>query len=307
MNLSLCCISIKLKEQGIGFQTMTYSRFTKLPYDEALQILSARILNNFEVTGKTIQECYNQGIKGYRLSSNIAPLINHPNINLKLQDLPNYPEIQLEINKIKKIIQNTKIYTSTHPSAEFITLTSDNLASVENSLRDLEHHAIIMDLLELPQSHESPINIHVRKDGDTEIIFQKFAKNFAKLSKSVQSRLVIENNDNRNGVWHIPNIVKYFYDRLGLPCTFDNLHYKICSGGVSEEEAFNLAYNTWDTIPTFHYSEGVNGTKKHADYAEGLPIEYKSPVKWEVEVKMKDIAICKMLSRITPKQISLKN
>lgn len=297
MNLSLCCISIKLKEQGIGFQTMTYSRFTKLPYDEALQILSARILNNFEVTGKTIQECYNQGIKGYRMSSNIAPLINHPNINLNLSDLPNFDKIKREIENVKNIIKTTGVRVSAHPS-EYISITSDNSGIISNSIRDLEQHGEIFDLLALPQSHWSPLNIHCRQEGEPMEIFQKFAKNFAKLSNSVKSRLVVEINDNKNGTWNISNLYKYFYDKLGLPITFDNLHHKFCHGGVDEKEAFFIAYKTWDTIPLFHFSEGVNNTRKHADYATGIPNDYGMPVYWDVECKAKDLAIAEIFKRV---------
>ena len=57
MRLGLCCISLKLKDQGFGHQTMTYKRFSSLPREEALEILGDRIQNNLEVTNKTIQFC----------------------------------------------------------------------------------------------------------------------------------------------------------------------------------------------------------------------------------------------------------
>ena len=297
MNLALCCISLALKERGHSFQTMTYTRFASLPRAEAIKILSERILNNFKVTNLTIQECYNQGIKGYRLSSNLTPVINHPNLNIKLTELPNFQEIQNEINLIKHTICATKVRVSAHPS-EYISLTSDDSSVISNSIRDLEQHGEIFDLLDLPKSHWSPLNIHCRQDGEPLEVFQTFAKNFARLSDSVKSRLVVEVNDNKGGTWHITNLIKHFYDLLGLPVTFDVLHNKFCNDGSSEEQAFKAAYRTWNTVPLFHYSEGKNNTRNHADYATGIPNDYGLPVYWDCELKAKDWAIADILKKI---------
>jgi len=296
MNLSLCCISLKLQEQGYKFQTMTYTRFASLPRKEALETLSARILNNFEVTGEIIQYCHDSGIKGYRLSSGLTPIINHPSVDLSLSDLPNSEKIYNEITNVKNIIKNTKVRISAHPS-EYITLTSNNDNAISNSIRDLEQHGEIFDLLDLPKSHWSPLNIHVRQDGDSEEIFKSFVKNYLKLSSGIKNRIVLEVNDNKDGTWNITNLYKYFYDKLGIPITFDYLHNQLCNDGKSEQEMFDLAYSTWGVTPLFHYSEGVNGTRKHADYAVGTPNSYGKEVYWDIELKQKDLAIEKILSQ----------
>jgi UV DNA damage endonuclease len=296
MNLSLCCISIILQEQGYKFQTMTYTRFKSLDRTQALTILSSRILNNFIVTDKIIQHCHLMGLKGYRLSSNIIPILNHPDVNLKLTDLPDHDKIFIAIDCIKKTIKNTGIRVSAHPS-EYITLTSDNPSAIANSIRDLEQHAEIFDLLELTETHWNPLNIHVRQDGNPDELLIKFASNFNKLSDSVKQRLVLEVNDNVDGTWHIPNLIKYFYDNLGIPITFDNLHYKFCHGNISEEDAFNAAYNTWKYIPIFHFSEGINNTRKHADFATTTPNNFGKDVYWDVELKSKDLAIKQILNK----------
>jgi len=64
---------------------------------------------------------------------------------------------------------------------------------------------------------------------------------------------------------------------------------------LTEEEAFKKAYNTWDTIPLFHFSEGIDGTRKHADYATGVPNEYGMEVYWDCELKAKCKAVKKIL------------
>ena len=95
----LCCISLKLKEQGFSHQTMTYKRFSSLPREEALKILGSRIQNNLMVTDKTIEFCAANNYV-YRVSSDIFPLITYDAANVSLEDLPNYSDIQNEFDNI---------------------------------------------------------------------------------------------------------------------------------------------------------------------------------------------------------------
>lgn len=296
MNLSLCCISNILAEQNIKFRTMTFKTFCSKTKKESLEKLSDIIANNFDVTDKIIQHCSKVGIAGYRLSSDLCPVINHPEVNLKLEDLPKYNLISYYINNVKNTIKKTNIRISAHPS-EYITLTSDDEKAITNSINDLNLHAEIFDRLDLEKNYNNPLNIHCRKDGDPEIISSKFMKNYDLLPDNVKTRLVLENNDNQSGVWSISNLHKFFYSRYKIPITFDNLHHKMLSNNLSEEDAFLLAYDTWPTIPVFHYSEGKNNTRAHCDMAEGLPNSYSKNVLFEVELKSKDIAILDILHR----------
>jgi len=59
----------------------------------------------------------------------------------------------------------------------------------------------------------------------------------------------------------------------------------------------DMAHSTWNTTPVFHYSEGIDGTRKHADYALHSPPDYDKEVFWDVELKAKDLAIFKMLNK----------
>lgn len=297
MNLALCCISNELADRGIKFQTMTYSRFSSLSRIQALATLSDRILNNFKVTHKTIKHCIATGIKGYRLSSSITPLLNHPDMRMTLDQLPNFDAIADEIDATAKTIANNDIRISAHPS-EYISLTSKEDRVIDNSILDLEMHAMIFDLLGLPNDYRSPLNIHCRQDGDQEEISSRFMLNFARLSSSVRNRLVLENNDNAKGVWSIKNLYNIFHLRHGIPITFDNLHHKMLSGDMSEQAAFELAYSTWPTTPLFHYSEGIGDTRNHADYAVSTPNSYGKQVYFDVELKAKDWAIYKIMENM---------
>lgn len=293
MKLSLCCISNVLAERDIKFRTMTYKSFSSKSKQESLEKLSDIVRNNFNTTEKIIRHCAAVGIKGYRISSDLTPVINHPEVNLNISDLPNFKLIQYEINKVKRAIKETGIRVSAHPS-EYISLTSDDCKVINNSIRDLESHAELFDLFELENSTYNPLNIHCRKDGDCTEISDKFKKNFELLSDRVKNRLVLENNDNVKGVWSIRNLIKYFPD---YSITFDILHHKMLPDQYTEEEAFNAAYNTWKFEPIFHYSEGKDNTRAHKDMAESLPPDYGKDVIWDVELKGKDYAILEMINR----------
>lgn len=290
LNLSLCCISKTLSDNGHSFKTMTYTQFCKKPFDIAIAELSERILHNFKNTLRTIRFCQLNNIQGYRLSSSLAPVLTHKNVNLRIADLPNFSAIKQVCGEIKSALLQSPLRLSAHPS-EYITLSSDNPECIQNSILDLQQHAEIFDLLDLPNDYRSPLNIHVRQEAEPAALSAKVLRVYNELPDNVRNRLVLENNDNANGVWSIKNLVRYF---RGIPITFDTLHHSLLSDGLTDQDAFDLAYDTWPVTPIFHYSEGVNGTRKHADMPVSFPKDYGREVLWDTEIKNKCQAIFKI-------------
>ncbi len=250
---------------------------------------------------KIVRHCKDNNIMGYRLSSDLCPVIKHPDVMLALEDLPNYNEINDSIKDLSNTIKETGIRVSAHPS-EYITLTSDDDVKVQHSIIDLELHAEIFDRLNLSQTYYNPLNIHVRKEGDPKDLSVTFVKNFERLSESVKNRLVLENNDTGN-TWTVNNLKKYFYESYGIPVTFDNLHHEMLNHDVSHMDAFYTAYSTWNCTPIFHYSEGKNGTRAHSDMALGIPENYNKDVLFDVELKNKDYAILDIIKRYNEREI----
>ena len=295
MNLSLCCQSNMLHEQNIRFRMMTVTQFKRKPRAEALQTLCERIISNFVTLKLTVQHCVSLQLQGLRIGSDLIPVINHPDLNIRFEDLPLHADIMHAVQEARAVMSSSGLRFSAHPS-EFISLTSTNPAVVANSIRDLEAHALVFELLGLPASHEAPLNIHIRKDGDPEVIYAQVMHSLHMCPDAVRNRLVFENNDNTQGVWSIKNLVHYFYNRAGIPITYDTLHHARLSHDWTAQQAFDAAYDTWPQhiMPIFHYSEGIGDTRKHADYAAHLPPDHGRPVMWEVELKAKDHAIVRM-------------
>jgi UV DNA damage endonuclease len=296
MKLGLCCISLKLKEQGYGFQTMTYKRFSSLPRDEALSILGNRILNNLKVTNQTIRFCSENNYV-YRVSSDIFPLITFDEANVNLEDLPTHDEIQDEFDNISQTIIDTNVRVSCHPS-EFNSLASLSDKVVEKTITELNFYSSFFDRINLPADHRSPMNLHVHNNNGTrEEISHRFYSNFKKLDENCQARLTIENDDKLN-CWSVRELIDTFHRITRIPICFDYLHHKCHPDFMTEREAIGECYMTWQTKPLFHYSESRpgNNPRAHNDYAETPFDTYGLEFDIDMELKAKDYAIEKYQS-----------
>lgn len=291
MRMGLCCISLKLKEQGLGHQTMTYKRFSSLPREEALEILGSRIENNLNVTNQTIQFCADNNYT-YRVSSDIFPLITYDQANIELEDLPNYDSIQNEFDNISSTIANTNVRVSAHPS-EFNSLSSLNETVVEKTIAELNFYSSFFDRIGLPADRRSPMNFHVHNNNGTrEEIAHRFYNNFKKLDDNCQARVTIENDDKLN-CWSVKELVDIFHPITRIPICFDYLHHKCHPNGLTEREAINMCWDTWQTKPLFHYSESREGNnpRAHADYAYNVLDTHGLEFDLDMELKAKDLAI----------------
>ena len=293
MRIGLCCISLKLKEQGFGHQTMTFKRFNSLPREEALEILGSRIQNNLMVTDKTIQFCAENNYV-YRVSSDIFPLITYDEANVDLEDLPNYDAIQNEFDNIAQSISSTNVRVSAHPS-EFNSLSSLNEKVVEKTIAELNFYSSFFDRIGLPADRRSPMNFHVHNNNGTrEEIAHRFYNNFKKLDDNCQARVTIENDDKLN-CWSVKELVDIFHPITRIPICFDYLHHKCHPNGLTEREAINMCWDTWQTRPLFHYSESREGNnpRAHADYPENTFDNYGLEFDIDLELKAKDLALAK--------------
>ena len=288
----LCCISLKLKEQGFSHQTMTYKRFSSLPREEALEILGSRIQNNLMVTDKTIEFCATNNYV-YRVSSDIFPLITFDEANVSLEDLPNHDAIQDEFDNIEQTIKRTNVRVTCHPS-EFNVLASTNTKAVDKTITELNFYSSFFDRIGLPANYDAPMNMHVHnRSGSLNEIVDRFMTNFDRLDENCRKRLVIENDDKIN-CWSVNELINVFNNQTKIPITFDYLHHKCHPDGLNEEEALTMCYNTWHNYkPLFHYSESKpgNNPRAHADYAENIFQTYGLDFDVDMELKMKDLAI----------------
>jgi UV DNA damage endonuclease len=296
--LGLVCISelLKDKDKKIAFKTMTRKQFLSMQRQDAIKELSFRILHNSKITAQIIVHCASVGISHYRVSSNLFPLVTDETLDLNYSDLPDLDQIKNMMMLAGNHARKVNITISSHPD-QFNVLSSYTDSVVDKSIRELNHQSYILDLMGCSQDHSSPMCLHVSKNPnfDVETIeqyCQRFMNNLSRCDIGVQKRLVVENED--NGYWNSENVFKLFGNHL--PCVFDNLHDAI---NPSVRCYINDFKSTWKShTPVMHWSEGINKTKSHTDYASHVPhvVSNNLDCIWEVELKAKDKSIVKILS-----------
>jgi UV DNA damage endonuclease len=291
---SLCCISLNLQKKGIRANTMTKKRFFLLERKESVSILSKRVLNNLNVVKETLKFCISKNWN-YRISSDIFPLATLPEANLSYKVLPDYDEISSIFNECSNIISKSKIRCSTHPD-QFVVPASYNDNVSKKSVVELKHHANFMDMLGLPQSYDSPINIHMNcYKGNQKEIANKFISVYKSLPHNVKSRLVLENEDKPNS-WSVKELYDYIYSYTGIPITYDNLHFKCNPRDMNANDAVDMCIKTWGGFkPLFHFSDNDpehKNPRAHCDYVREFPYEYVNrELDLDFEFKAKDYAI----------------
>jgi UV DNA damage endonuclease len=301
---SLCCIHTGLQESGFKFNVMTYAQYTKLGKETAMKVLADRSLNNIKTIHAIVKECAKNGWN-YRIGSNVFPLMTHPDLTFGVDDFYNAAEIYAEFRACANTIKQNKVRCSMHPD-QFVVPASPNPKVRENAIRDLEQHAYIMDLLDLPKTPEAPINIHMNcyNDGNFSDAADRFVQSYNLMSNSVRNRLVLENEDKLRS-WTVQNLYDHVYNRIKIPVTYDNLHDKCNpSVGLTEQQAFELSLSTWpkDIVPLFHFSESLvgNNPRAHADFPTFVPeiySNYEKDLHLDFEFKHKELAINKVSRR----------
>jgi UV DNA damage endonuclease len=286
MNLGYACINITLAEQGI---TTNRGMIKKTFMEKGIAYASELALSNVRAFLKIIQWNIASDIHVFRVTSELFPWASE----YKIADMPHYREIRGILETIGKL----PVRISSHPGP--FNKVAGTGATLDNTIKDLEIHSEIFDLMNLEASPWNKINIHVGGAyGDKMETLRRFASNFKLLSKNLQSRLTIENDD-KPGLYTVKDL-GVLHDMIGIPIVFDYFHHKLHPGTQTEEDAFHTAYKTWPLRPVFHYSssrrENENPEAKkeaHSDWVHERINTYGQEVDIVLETKMKELSVLK--------------
>lgn len=284
MNLGYACINMSLADEGI---TTNRGMIRRTFLEKGVQYASQLALQNVQALLKVLQWNVDHGIKVFRITSDLFPWASE----YKLEEMPDFSEIRSLLEEAGKL----PIRVSTHPGP--FNKVAGTGATLKNTIKDLEIHSQLFDLMGLSPSHWNKINIHVGGAyGDKEETIRRFAQNFRLLSQGLQKRITVENDD-KPGLYTVAEL-KPLYEATGIPIVFDYFHHRLHPGLQNEEEAFLMAYDTWDVRPIFHYSssrkEKEDSTAKreaHSDYVHEEISTYGKDVDIVLETKMKEKSI----------------
>jgi UV DNA damage endonuclease len=284
-NIGYACISSLLKENSTN-RTVRLKTYQT----HGLPLVSKLALQNVKDLVALIKHNEKHNIKFFRMSSNIFPWQS----TYELEELPDYNEIFNVLKQASNLIKKYNHRITAHPG-QFNVLASPKKEVVTRTIRDLRDHAIVMDLLELSQTPFNKINIHVGGAyGDKDTAIKTWCDNFQLLPTNVKSRLTIENDD--KAASFSTKDLMYIHENCGIPIVFDYHHHTFNTGGLSEGEAFLLAYSTWKNIkPVCHVSEPRDSQKprSHHDYIFKEVYTYEKDVDLMFECKQKDAAVLK--------------
>ena len=299
MNIGYACQNMGLSHLGKGKRvTMNRSCIKRTFEEKGVDYISELTLKNSLDLEKLLEWNELNNIKFFRISSDICPWASEFDMNT-----------MKDIKQIKRVLARAGAYASAHSHrltshpGQFNVLCSPTPRVVERSITDLTIHGTIFDWMGLPRSPYAKINIHLGGAyGDKEGSMKRFCKSFKRLPDSVKTRLTVENDD-KASMYSVKDLYEGVHKKIGIPIVFDYHHHRFCDGGLTEQEALELAMSTWpeDVKPVVHYSESRQIEQEdpklkpqaHSDYVYDKIDTYGYSVDVMIEAKAKERALMK--------------
>ncbi len=257
------------------------------------------IQSNLESLDNILEYNIKNGIKLFRISSDIIPFGSHPVNTVKWWEIYSDKLNELGCKAIKNCIR-----LSMHPG-QYTVLNSPDKAVVERAVEDLRYHTRFLDALGLGKEHK--IVLHIGGIyGDKASAIKRFIKHYRCLDENIRQRLVIENDDRQYSISDVISIG----ESEGIPVVFDNLHNQVNPDNIrSYIEWITACENTWkrsDGPQKLHYSQQDAG-KRPGSHSATLDANdflqfYKRIPKRDVdimlEVKDKNLSAKKCINTI---------
>lgn len=293
MRFGYASINLTLAAQKIQ---VNRSMMKRTFLEKGVPYASALALANFTDFEKVLDWNIQHGILFFRMSSDMLPWMSQ----YQLTDLPDYEAISHILKRCGEKAAQSGLRLTYHPGP-FNVLASNSESVVTKTFHELNQHAAVMDLLQLPQTPYAKINIHVGGAfGDKTSALARFADNYLRLPDNVRKRITVENDDKAN-MFSVHDLL-WLHEQTHIPITFDYFHHQFCTGGITEEEALLAAISTWPAgiTPVVHYSSSKKKYEDpssvataHADYLYEEVQTYHQKIDIMFEAKAKELAVAK--------------
>jgi len=263
--LGVCCQWLEEKKtkngskfvNKIGERALQLGRFQAGEY--SLEHIRGVWLGNIAGITAITQDLRKSGVGLFRVGSTLLPLFDKIAEDARYAGL--IDEAVTALRSAQPAFAGLRL--TMHPG-QFVVLNSDSDSVVQNSIRELSYHAMVMDNLGAATTTNFAINIHGGKRGSPD----RLLRSIDALPDNVRSRLTLENDEN---CWSVADLLP-ISAASGVPILFDSHHHVFNDGGMSGEEAMLAAASTWskDIRPLQHLSntepglEGGNFTERRA-------------------------------------------
>lgn len=280
--LGLVCIT---HTDAVRYKTVTRKRLLQFDAEEQKRMLRALYAANLARLGAALDFCVGRGLSLYRMTSGLFPFADDEAGEGLLE------EFREEVAAVGVRATELGIRLVLHPD-QFVVLSSDSPQVISNSVKILETHARVMDMLRQPRSAWALIEVHGGKGGRADRLVEQIAL----LPEAVRARIAFENDEYIYSAREILEVCR----RAGVPMVFDAHHHVVHEGLDSYDhpsvaEMVEAARGTWPTPEwqLVHISNGRESfrDRHHSDLVTQMPAAY-ARVPWvEVEAKHKELAI----------------
>lgn len=284
LNFGLCC---QFKEQPIKFKTATvkYALLNNKSYLEDIYS------NNIKSLFKSIDYCYLNNIRAFRVSSNLFPLATHPNFNFDIKIVADSLNIIADYAKLNNVV------LSLHPD-QFVVLNSLKENIINNSIRELIHQVNIAKLLGAEQ-----ITLHAGGVyGDKTKSIERLVNVINDLPSEIKQYLCLENDDKS----YTPKDIINICELTGCRFIYDVFHHKCNPDDLTIQEATNYCIDLWyshnkNIEGWVHISSSYDNTSAHSDFIDINDFPkcwYDKNLVIDVEAKFKEISLLQLRKQL---------
>ena len=189
-----------------------------------------------------------KGIQMYRLSSDLAPYVTHP-------DMPQFhrqiEECAVELAAVGEMAREAGLRLSFHPGVH-VVLNAPDESIAARSAQHVIAQARMLDAMGL--GSEAVVVVHVGGVYEGKgAAMERFVARYEALPEAARRRLALENDESS---YSIPDIYR-IHRATGIRLVFDYLHFLNHNPeGMPAAEALALALSTWppDVTPKIHFS-----------------------------------------------------
>jgi len=302
--LGYCCINNTLRNQKQSVYTsrgITRKKFSK-------ELAEQRSLSNVNDLLTILKWNEDHNIKSFRIGSEPLPRSGDRVVGYSISDLSNSDTIMAALKVAGRYAYKHGHVLSFHPG-QYVCLGSPNEDVRQLGIYALERENEVADAISKETGIDIPINIHMGSSygGDFLGTAARFIDSFKSLSPSLQSRIVVENDDKSSG-WSVQRLYCMITQYIQIPITFDIHHWYFCNDCSPHspndpyvlKSDFLLAKSTWSgRNMQVHYSQSPTKDKlvtKHSDYyRDPIPnfISDDDNCHVHLECKAKELALLK--------------
>uniref|UniRef100_A0A6C0JHN9 UV damage repair endonuclease n=1 Tax=viral metagenome TaxID=1070528 RepID=A0A6C0JHN9_9ZZZZ len=302
IQLGLCCLNTELREQKPPIFA-SRSCIMRTFNEKGIRYVQNLCLQNLDDILKMIEWNELNGIKVFRLSSDMFPHFSNPKVDRYTLDFADQ-----KLKEIGKLAKKYNMRLTFHPG-QYDVMGTPNEDVLKNTLLDLSCHADILDRMECDQ--DSVMVVHGGGVyGDKKETMKRWARNFKNAPDSIRRRLVLENCEKCFNIEDCLEVSK----EANIPVVFDTHHHD-CYIQLhpdiklkNAEEYMSDILETWKRRgikPKFHVSEqGCGRVGHHSDYIETIPNylleipdKYNTDIDIMIEAKLKEKAIFKLYKK----------